>query len=222
MCKPQHQGGQRCAAHTRKAALVARARLDATLADGEAASPHERQDVQEAWENAAVAYASTPTGQAFYTHEQQAAAARGDIHYAAALHTIQSRGTALREANRASAIEIARRQQRLLDRLRGRTPDLPREDTTPGESSPLIGDAVHEHETRKEIAHLGGAARYAWGQDPEYVAQLAHAYRTDRAADQMTTGERMNPANARRIRAEADAAARQQANDHNVFFADFD
>lgn len=95
MCKSISDGGQRCAAHTRS-------NYEAT-AFGSAE-----------WDEAAAAYASTPTGRKTLESERRAARLSEDTNRVVALDKALHRGTQQREVAAVvkSAVEQARTQQR--------------------------------------------------------------------------------------------------------------
>ena len=88
MCRAIRDGGQRCAAHTRPAFL--------------ASTPGTAE-----WDDAAAAYASTPTGARELIDRMAAAAATGDVETEVALRTALSRGGQIAEANRATAESVS-------------------------------------------------------------------------------------------------------------------
>jgi hypothetical protein len=94
VCKAQHEGGQRCAAHTRALMDQRAAALNQKILSGQAV-----EDARRAWEDAAVDYASTRTGRRVLEESRAAAKAAGEVHTVAMLTTILMRGEAVREAN---------------------------------------------------------------------------------------------------------------------------
>lgn len=102
MCKPLSEGGQRCAAHA-KARLERKAVAMREVAERTELPGPERlaafQTAREAWEAAAVDYASTPAGRQALLERQAAADAEGGAQTSAMLSTILQRGEATRAAN---------------------------------------------------------------------------------------------------------------------------
>jgi hypothetical protein len=102
VCKSLSEGGQRCAAHT-KERLERKARGMREAAEQVATLGKEGMTVfhqaRTEWEEAAVEYASTPTGAAALTERLTEAEATGDAQTAAMLTNIVQRGEALRAAN---------------------------------------------------------------------------------------------------------------------------
>lgn len=88
MCLSAAEGGQRCSAHTAPAYMRAR-----SGADG--------------WDEAAVAFASTPRGREHLEAEVLAAVRAGDYGLAGRLSSAIDRGQAQREANRAVRLALA-------------------------------------------------------------------------------------------------------------------
>jgi hypothetical protein len=112
MCRPMSEGGQRCAAHTRAKEQDARATLSAVTDQQLPPSRWgEIRPAYEAWQTAAVDYASTTEGEQALTQEAEQAKAASNPVRAAELTTIIERGQARREANAAARAEIAARTQ---------------------------------------------------------------------------------------------------------------
>lgn len=102
MCKPLNEGGQRCASHAKdrleRKAQAMREAADWAAERGPEGMQHFNQ-AREAWESAAIEYASTPAGAEVLTARLAVAEEAQDGHTSAMLTTILSRGEAMREAN---------------------------------------------------------------------------------------------------------------------------
>lgn len=96
MCKPLNEGGQRCAAHTRARLEAAATKMRAAAEGGD---PAQFALCRQNWEQAAVEYASTPTGRDALAERAAAAHKDRDVHTEALLTNIIVRGDAAREAN---------------------------------------------------------------------------------------------------------------------------
>lgn len=111
MCKPVHEGGQRCASHTRKAVSKAQtayananARVDVTSpSDPEKfqAALTARRDAHQAWIVAQIEHASTTAGRAEYAAELRAAQKSLSKVRIEKFTDLLAKGDALRERNQA-------------------------------------------------------------------------------------------------------------------------
>lgn len=107
MCRSQAEGGQRCAAHAKARMDQAARRAAQARASGDASA---RSQALDAWEEAAVEYASTPTGHDDISARLAAAEADGNPRGAARWASVLRRGESLREANQAAATAVRGRE----------------------------------------------------------------------------------------------------------------
>lgn len=135
MCRAIHDGGQRCAAHTRRRLDHAAASLRDAVATG---TPAQIARAHLAWDQAAVDYASTPTGHTEFLNRARAAVSTGDHDTAAMLHAVLTRGEALRAANATTKDTLSHRPstERPLQGPAEAT------DTSAAPTAPVPGDLV--------------------------------------------------------------------------------
>ena len=134
MCRSQAEGGQRCAAHAKARMDQAARRAAQARASGDAAA---RTQALDAWEEAAVEYASTPTGHHDISARLATAEADGNPRGAARWASVLRRGESLREANQAAASAVRDRE----------TPHVP---INPPEGPWAAIDAAREAERRDQ------------------------------------------------------------------------
>lgn len=112
MCRSVAEGGQRCGAHARarldRAALTIQG-LYESVRDPEtgafaAPDPEALAAAREAWESAAVEFASTPTGDRELSQSRESAVVTRDVDAEAVLTNVLNRGRALRAANERAAL----------------------------------------------------------------------------------------------------------------------
>lgn len=116
MCKPTSEGGQRCAAHTRKAvskAQTAYANANARFQFSSSANPDKyqaaltaRRDAHQAWIVAQIEHASTTAGRAEYAAELRAAQTNLSAFHIEKFTDLLAKGDALRERNQAVAAAV--------------------------------------------------------------------------------------------------------------------
>jgi hypothetical protein len=102
MCKPQSEGGQRCAAHTRGAEKAAFAAMTVALADQKIEGA-DLEKVMGAWNAAAIAYASTPEGQTVFQRRADASAESGtpvSMWLASTFQNVMLQGNLVRQRNK--------------------------------------------------------------------------------------------------------------------------
>jgi hypothetical protein len=118
MCKSLAEGGMRCAAHTRPAFTRS---LNSAVAN-----PHDVDTISNL-ENAAIAYAATPTGQKAVMAEARAQGNAGQMELASLLHAAAVRGEADYQASK-EATRIIEQEERRSEALAWatRVPEDPR------------------------------------------------------------------------------------------------
>lgn len=175
MCKALNEGGQRCAAHTkdrleRKArAMREAAARTASLGKEGLAGFHK---AREEWEEAAVEYASTPSGVTALKGRLAEAETAGDVQTVAMLTNIVQRGVSMREANE---------QIRAALTLGMFTETLPDED---------LGDALAADENNNALAD---ADQKAWLALVDTISGKAEDSRLNTVAVSAANGSGHNP-----------------------------
>jgi hypothetical protein len=102
MCKPQSEGGQRCAAHTRGAEEAAFAAMTQALSD-KTTDGQSLEQVMGKWTTSAIAYASTPEGKSVFEQRATAAAEGGSpvgLWLASTFQNVMLQGDLVRGRNK--------------------------------------------------------------------------------------------------------------------------